>query len=890
MSWFLIVLLAHSLSAALLSILLVSVLRESRRSTAHRAFTGLLAGSLAWLIVNSVSEWLTVSGQPNALLGAFAGVAIQAMTLATFVLCESLPARAEFDAWTQGGKRPARRPLIRIVPVALGCLVLAALSFSPEWISNRRVLADGSTGADYGRWFLATGVWSSLVVAWGLFLLYGKYARESEPRFRSQLALFWTGIAISFVLGLIFSYLLPLAGNSRLFFLGVDSSIALVTLVAYAVLYKGLFDVRTALLRTGLRVIVSLALASAIYAAFLVLFLNRELSEFSIEFALVLSLFFLAVVFFAQRVLPLADRLFVRRPPDLQTVIPSLFRGLYESPDPIPIGTRRGTGVEQRAGDPGGIVETIDRAFPTHRAFVCTAPDGGDPGVLNLHRRATELQLDPATIRFLQRLLSVRELPPAVVADWDRIFVLAEFSDTLPGDTSARYPRVSRVLTTALAALAREDFRIVLPFLFNRRFAGFIALGEKADDYPFFDRDLEYLESLRLSLSVLFQFQRTLSAVETHNREAQQDLGRLTEYLRGPADPANAATRAELAGRTIVYRSPAMRAVAAEIDKIAGPRGDIKDFAEPGEPVLITGETGTGKEIIARMIHSGGEASAEQDKAKTKSAAAAKPFVAVNCAAVAENLWEDELFGHVKGAFTDARDTRAGRVREAEGGVLFFDEIGEMPLEMQAKLLRLLQENVFSPVGSDQTVEARCRFIFATNRSLPEMIQAGQFREDLYYRINVLPVHAPPLRERTEDILLLFRHHLTAAHERRGTTPPEIDPGAAQSLERYAWPGNIRELENLAVRMAALHEAPVITAADLPHAIRSGQKSRPRLLVTEHRVSETDQTLREMIDDYTRRILVETLKKTGGNRTKAAELLGVKRGSLLYRMKELGVE
>lgn len=304
MPWLWLVLLVHSVSLALLSILLAAVLRESRRSSAHRAFTALLAGSLAWLLINAVSEWLTVSGRPNDLLGAFAGVAIQAMTLATFVLCESLPARAEFDAWTQGGKRPARRPLSRIAPVALGCLILGALSFSPEWISNRRLLPDGSTGADYGRWFLATGVWSSLVVVWGLFLLYGKFARESEPRFRSQLGLFWTGIAVSFAVGLCFSYLLPLAGNSRLFFLGVDSSIVLVAIVAYAVLYRGLFDLRTALLRTGLRLAVAVVLSFGLYAGFLVLFLNRELSEFSLEFALVLSLFFLATFVFAQRVLP----------------------------------------------------------------------------------------------------------------------------------------------------------------------------------------------------------------------------------------------------------------------------------------------------------------------------------------------------------------------------------------------------------------------------------------------------------------------------------------------------------------------------------------------------------------------------------------------------------
>ena len=857
MSWLVLVLSAHSVSAALLLVLLVAVLRESRRSVAHRAFTGLLAGSLAWLAINFISEILTVSGRPNQWLGACAGIAIQVMTVATFILCESLPARnaRDFSAWTQGGKRDPRRPIIRIALVAVGCIFFAALSFSPEWIANRRLLADGSTGADYGKWFRASGIWSGVVVGWGLFLLYGKYVRETEAAIRAQLALFWSGIALSFGVGLVFAYLLPLAGNSRLFFLGVDSSIVLVTTVAYATLFRGLFDLRTALLRTGFRLILAGVLASAIYAAFLVLILNRNLTDFSGEFALVLSLFFLAAFVFGQRVLPLTDRLFVRKPPPLERVVPGLFQILaHESGD-----------------DLASVVQQIDVAFPTRRSFVCTT-DPADIRSLRLHRRSCAIELDASTVKFLRRLFAVRVLPAQAVQAWERIFVLAEIPDDLPGDLAHRYPRVTRVLKTAFAALAREDFRILSPFLYNRRFAGFIALGEKSDDFPFYNRDLEYLETLRLSLGVLFQFRRTIQEIEASEKEARSDLNRLTQYLRdtGDRDPTDGATRTHvLTDRTILYRSQAMRSVAEQIEKIAG---------SERQPVLITGETGTGKEIIARMIHA--ESNPDQ------------PFVAVNCAAIAENLWEDELFGHVKGAFTDAKGERAGRVREAGDGILFFDEIGEMPLEMQAKLLRLLQEHVFSPVGSDATIEARCRFIFATNRALPEMIFAGRFREDLFYRINVLPITAPALRDRPEDIVLLFKHYLESAHARRGTPPPAIEPAAAGLLERYAWPGNIRELENLAVRLSALHQSPTIGTQDLPVAFRAAPRARtrPRVIVTEHRIPESEQTLREMVDDYTRRILIETLKKTNGNRTQAAELLGVKRGSLLYRMKELGVE
>ena len=262
----------------------------------------------------------------------------------------------------------------------------------------------------------------------------------------------------------------------------------------------------------------------------------------------------------------------------------------------------------------------------------------------------------------------------------------------------------------------------------------------------------------------------------------------------------------------------------------------------------------------------------------------------VNCAAIPHSLMENELFGHVKGAFTDAKGDRVGRVREAGAGVLFLDEVGETPLEMQAKLLRLLQERKYSPVGSDSQLDVNCRFIFATNRSLNEMIRSGKFREDLYYRINVFNPHLPSLRERQEDIPLLLEHFLERACNEMELPAKKFEPAALNVLMRYAWPGNIRELENFVVRTAALVESETVTIADLPLEIRNAPRAAPRVVLTHNDIPDTDRNLRDMVDDYTRRILVETLKKTRGNRTKAAELLGIKRGSLLYRMKELNVE
>ena len=219
--------------------------------------------------------------------------------------------------------------------------------------------------------------------------------------------------------------------------------------------------------------------------------------------------------------------------------------------------------------------------------------------------------------------------------------------------------------------------------------------------------------------------------------------------------------------------------------------------------VLLTGETGTGKEVFARFIHG----------ASTR---ATKPFVPVNCGAIPETLLESELFGYVKGAFTGAVAARRGRVALAEGGTLFLDEIGELPLSLQVKLLRLLQERTFEPIGSSESVAANFRLIAATNRDLDEEVKAGRFRSDLYYRLHVCPIHLPALRERSTDIAHLFAHFWVRRGESR-----QVEPGVMQCLAAYAWPGNVRELENLVERVSVCAEGDVIRLSDLPIGVRA---------------------------------------------------------------------
>jgi two-component system response regulator HydG len=306
----------------------------------------------------------------------------------------------------------------------------------------------------------------------------------------------------------------------------------------------------------------------------------------------------------------------------------------------------------------------------------------------------------------------------------------------------------------------------------------------------------------------------------------------------------------------IVGSSPSMRKVFDLITRVAA-----TDIA-----VLVTGESGTGKELVARAIHS-------------QSARASGPFVAVNCAAVPPSLIESELFGHVAGAFTSASGARRGMFAEATGGTLFLDEIGELPLAMQPKLLRALQEREIRPVGSDTDLAFDARIITATNRDLAADVEAGTFREDLLYRIDVVQVELPPLRARGRDVLLLAQSFLERFAKRSGTAAQRIDIGVAQRLLDYDWPGNVRELENCIERAIAVARHETITVDDLPDKIRDHQ-SHDVLLADGASELPT-------LDELARRYILRVLAATAGNKARAAKILGLDRRTLSRRLEEV---
>lgn len=321
----------------------------------------------------------------------------------------------------------------------------------------------------------------------------------------------------------------------------------------------------------------------------------------------------------------------------------------------------------------------------------------------------------------------------------------------------------------------------------------------------------------------------------------------------------NRTLREELTDRytfdRIVGSSPAMRSLFDLMRRVL-----YRDTT-----VLILGESGTGKELIARALHYGGS---RRDH----------PFVAVNCAAIAPNLLESELFGHVKGAFTGAYTSREGYFQMASGGTMFLDEIGDMPLELQTKLLRVLQEQRITPVGSSESIRIDVRIIAATHQDLDTLVREGGFREDLYYRLNVVPLHVPPLRDRKDDIPLLVRGFL----KRFGEKQVKVEPSAMRSLVERPWRGNVRELENTVERILALRAQPDrITIEDV-------EQFSPAV----HAPSLTGMEIPDegiVLDELERTLIESALRKTGGNQTRAARLLGMTRQKLIYRMQKYGI-
>ncbi len=460
-----------------------------------------------------------------------------------------------------------------------------------------------------------------------------------------------------------------------------------------------------------------------------------------------------------------------------------------------------------------------------------------------------------------------------------------EFIDSLRQGVSLQRIRSSDTATQQLMRLL--DVMLVQPLELEGEIDAIVVLGRKLNGSAFSAEDVTFLTALG-----------RVSGVSLHFAKLHEDFARLNVDLKDKAERIDSQSqqiallerqlslRAEeqvirsegqFESGHIVARSPSMTLVLDTVRKVAPSQSSV----------LVRGESGTGKELLARAIH---QNSSRRDG----------PMIAVHCAALSPSLLESELFGHVKGAFTDARQDKAGRFALANGGTLFLDEIGDVPLEMQVKLLRVLQERTFEPVGGNQTIKVDVRVITATHRPLERMIAEGRFREDLYYRLNVITITLPPLRERVDDLLPLAMHFLDQASRKSAKQVTHFEDRALQTLLDYDWPGNIRELENTIERAVVLADSNRLKYDDLPMSVRrqsgpgvhsnrlspvasaSGILPRPATLDGPAGWTQTP-------DDAERVELLAALERCHGNKAEAARLLGLPRSTYYSKLKKLGL-
>ncbi|MGA2937095.1 MAG: sigma-54 dependent transcriptional regulator [Syntrophobacteraceae bacterium] len=418
----------------------------------------------------------------------------------------------------------------------------------------------------------------------------------------------------------------------------------------------------------------------------------------------------------------------------------------------------------------------------------------------------------------------------------------------------------------AIEAAGKSSFKLVLTDLLMPGMGGMEVLAHFVKHYP------------ETPVIVLTGFGTIETAVEAIKRGAY-------DYLSKPAnlDEISLTLKRAINHKDLKEENVALRSQIQEQhrpDRLIGQSSAIhhlyriiKRVAKTDSTVLITGESGTGKELVANGIH---YQSPRRDM----------PFVPINCGAIPEELLESELFGHEKGAFTGAFKERRGRFELANKGTVFLDEIGEMSPKLQVKLLRFLQETKIQRVGGSRTVEVDVRILAATNKDLERAVAESQFREDLFYRLNVIPIHVPPLRERTGDIALLIQHFLKQHCLKKNIPQKQMSEAAIESLEQYDWPGNVRELENVIERLVILTDTDEIQLLDLPKRMQVTQQPE----ATHIELGQDGINLKETLDTLENRLIVDALQRAGGVKNKAAKLLGLNRTTLIEKMKKKQID
>lgn len=840
-------LLAHAGTFVILGTLLVAAFRKKQKTIEEWVFAFFMIALLGWVLLEGATLFLYSRGLPHSVLGSIVGLCVHATSLLFYIFCEVFPASP-----LKGAR------LKRVLIVAGVTIAVSTLVFLPEWMKNRRIEA-GRLKADVGIFFFITGIWLVLVAGFGLLQLAIKYFRGKNQEFRRNIAFILVGGIFLFAMITVFSFVLPALGIRDYYFLGTDATLLYVAILIYATIKHRLFDFTGTTIRIGLNLLAALGLSALSYLVFLAL--EDRSSGFLFHELLLLAFVFVVSMLFGRYVAPRIENVFVKSARYEDIMIEIAQKREMQGPQ-----TSLGEWLKQ-------ILLILKNRFGFEKAFV-VIPIGSSQTVIQSTGETSEF-FETEEIKVIRRILPGLRLSPEVRRALDFLDLTRDSPNAgLPDAWNKKTPRLIGAFLKLIKLCRKEKYRLFATMLSSGESCGYMLIGSKADGLPYTWRELRLMQALRSFIALTIRNQVASEEIAWLRRKTEQEVDDLTAFITNQET-----VRHILEDRTFVYRSPGMQLVSE----------NAQDAARTNHPVLITGETGTGKEIVAHFIHSRMQSQ--------------KPFVAMNCASIPRTLWEDELFGHARGAYTDARSQRSGRIAEAAGGSLFLDEIGEMPLDMQAKLLRVLQERVFTRLGEDGTHKVACRFLFATNRDLQAMVAANQFREDLYFRINVMQVHIPPLRDRREDIPVITEFYIQKLSNEFELTISGIEPAALQALVQYDWPGNVRELENVLIRSFAvmgrarsrgetvgdlslrylpafLHGRRTASQVAGANPLPPGQESLPAL----------NGNFEDLLASYRRRLIESALARAEGNRTRAAELLGIRRGRLHYHMAELGIK
>lgn len=807
--------------------IIIVTLAKPERGRVEIAFLGLVCALFAWYLLHTLSFYLTRYYSPSYAVGSLAGVAVMLVGVSIYAFCEYFP---------EGTHTKHSRK--RLLAALIITLCLAPLTFSRSWIANR------GAGAITGPFFYVTSAWVVFASAAGIFLQLQKLSRTEDLRRRINIRRLLLTILFNVAVTVVLAVVLPMLGSWKYFFFGPTTAVMGLAFILYAVQFHQMVNMRAMIFEMGLRVALSLFLCSLIYIGLMVL-LTGEPGGFSFRLAAFSLIFFFSGVLYSIFLHPRLQRMLFPPRESAEDLILRTYLGHVAGTHGSLEGLLKEVleGVTERLGLERSLIVVMDHndRLTHHRIG-----DFGD-----------EIKAIAARLVY-SRTDRERRFPPEFVQEGDRLFLLDE-GRSVPflkkTRFTLRYAHLVRRTAEHRKRVIELGCRIVVPLVFRREIGGYLFLGDKRSHRPFFAEDVKFLDSVRSPLAAIVH-------THTHYEKVQQLKTAAEEKLRQLAVKSEKdVIRHSIGKKTLVYRSAKMQDVMARIRRVA----------PLSRPLLIYGETGTGKELMAGFAH--------------QSSRADKPFVSINCAALPPALWEDEIFGHVKGAFTDARADRAGAVSRAGEGTLFLDEIGEMPADMQAKLLRLLQERQYSPLGSSTVVKANCRFIFATNRDLERLVAEGGFREDLFYRINVFRIDLPPLRERSEDIECIARE-LVVGFSSEMDANRTLDAEALHVLKSHNWPGNVREMENVILRALAHAAGPLLTKEDFREIQRSSQTpSRSRA----ENLDLKEGTFHEVMDAFALRVIQGAMEKAGGNKTRAAQILGIRRSSLDYRLKELKI-